>query len=147
MELYYRINIYFLIFIVLYYTVRVYLINILEKNVKLLPWHVLICVYVGIFCNLFCAKIIHMNFHLPAPAIVCREVGCSRISLFNSIKNWQCSYVFSNKNVVNLLSMYSRVEYNLHTRSFLLDCSSVILITTYKIARMSILFFYEHGVA
>ena len=45
---------------------RAYLINILEKNVKLLPWHVLICVYVGIFCNLFCAKIIHMNFHLPA---------------------------------------------------------------------------------
>ena len=49
MELYYRINIYFLIFIVLYYTVRVYLINILENNVKLLPWHVLICVYVVFF--------------------------------------------------------------------------------------------------
>ena len=64
MELYYRINIYFLIFIVLYYTVRVYLINILEKNVKLLPWHVLIyiCVYVVFFVILSCAKIIHMNY-------------------------------------------------------------------------------------
>jgi len=27
-------------------------------------------------------------------AIVCGEVGCSRISLFNSIKNWQCSKKF-----------------------------------------------------
>ena len=80
MELYYRINIYFLIFIVLYYTVRVYLINILEKNVKLLPWHVLICVYVGILCNFFCAFINKCQPKMISPRTSLRVTSSSSLN-------------------------------------------------------------------